>query len=133
MLCFDGEIRQVLNNLIGNATDAMQKQTTSRRLLIRTRDACDWRTGRKGLLFTVADTGTGMSTQTVKKAFEAFYTTKGTGGTGLGLWVSKEIVERHHGRLMLRSSQRERGSGTVFRLFLPYDAVDRAKEAAQLS
>ena len=92
VLCFDGEIRQVLSNLVGNATDAMHKQPSPCRLLVRTRNGSDWRTGRTGLIFTIADTGPGMSPNTIKKAFEAFYTTKGLGGTGLGLWVSKEIV-----------------------------------------
>jgi len=103
----------------------MQKQAPRGRLLVRTRDGCDWRTGRKGLVFTIADTGPGMSPQTLKKAFEAFYSTKGVGGTGLGLWVSKEIAVRHQGELKLRSSQSYRRTGTVFTLFLPYDAVSR--------
>lgn len=128
VFCFDGEIRQVLNNLVGNASDAMQKQMPPRRLLLRTRDGCDWRTGRRGLVFTIADTGPGMSPKTLRAAFEAFYTTKGSGGTGLGLWVSKEIITRHRGELRLRSSQVENRSGTVFTLFLPYDAVRRSEE-----
>ena len=126
VFCFDGEIRQVLSNLVGNATDAMRNQEATRRLLIRTRDGLDWRSGRRGLIFTIADTGLGMSQLTLKKAFEAFYTTKGMGGTGLGLWVSREIVVKHRGELRLRSSQAVGHSGTVFTLFLPYDAVQRA-------
>ncbi len=73
----------------------------------------------------MADTGTGMSLSVQKRIFEAFYTTKGTGGTGLGLWISCEIVTRHHGSLRLRSSQKEGASGTVFTLFLPFDNVTR--------
>jgi PAS domain S-box-containing protein len=122
--CFDGEIRQVLNNLIGNAIDAMHPK--GGRLIVRSREACNWRTGQQGVALTVADTGTGMSSQVRKKVFDAFYTTKGIGGTGLGLWVSKEIVERHHGSLLVRSSQAEGHSGTVFSVFLPYDAVSRS-------
>ena len=67
-------------------------------------------------MFTIAGTGQGMSSRTVKKLFEAFYTTKGTGGTGLGLWVSKEIVARHHGQLRAKTSQGASASGTVFSL-----------------
>ncbi len=121
--CFEGEIRQVLSNLIGNAIDAMHP--AGGRLFVRSRGARDWKTGRKGIALTVADTGHGMSPQTRQKVFEAFYTTKGIGGTGLGLWVSKEIVDRHHGCLYVRSSNRKGQSGTVFVLFLPTQAVDR--------
>jgi signal transduction histidine kinase len=123
VLCFDGEIRQVLNNLLGNAIDAMS--AGGGRLLIRSRHATDWESNRKGLMLTVADTGSGMSAATRKKLFDAFFTTKGIGGTGLGLWVSKEIVERHGGSLRVRSSQAEGHQGTVFSLFLPFDAVAR--------
>lgn len=121
--CFEGEVRQVISNLVGNATDAMQQR--GGRLLVRCREGHDWRTGQKGSILTVADTGPGMSAETREKAFEAFYTTKGMEGTGLGLWVSAEIVLRHNGRLLVRSSQAERHHGTVFALFLPYDAVSR--------
>ena len=123
--CFDGEIRQVLSNLVGNAIDAMSPQ--GGRLLIRSHDATDWATGRTGLRMTVADTGSGMPAATQSKAFEAFYTTKGFGGTGLGLWVSKEIVDRHQGRLRFRSRQGDGGHGTVFSLFLPFAAVARVE------
>ena len=118
VLCLDGEIRQVLNNLVGNAIDALEGP--SGKLFLRSRDAIDWRTGRAGLALTVADTGSGMSAATLASLFEAFYTTKGQGGTGLGLWVSKEIVDRHGGRLHVRSSQGHGTSGTVFQLFLPH-------------
>lgn len=118
ILCFEGEIRQVLNNLVGNAIDAMPK---GGRLILRSREAIHWRTGQRGSLLTVADTGVGMSPQTQARIFEAFFTTKGLQGTGLGLWISCEIINRHHGSIRMRSSQREPGHGTVFALFLPYE------------
>ena len=123
ILCFDGEIRQVLNNLIGNAIDAMPP--AGGRLLLRSLDGIEWRSGRRGLILTVADTGTGMSPAVAKKIFEAFYTTKGISGTGLGLWVSKEIVSRHQGKLTVRSTQQTDRSGTVIRLFLPLEPAPR--------
>jgi PAS domain S-box-containing protein len=123
--CFHGEIRQVLGNLIGNAIDAMP--ASGGRLLLRSREACDWRTGTPGVRLTIADTGTGMSTVTLQRAFEAFYTTKGIAGTGLGLWISKDIVDRHRGRLILRSSQKPGRCGTVFSLFLPFEAASRSR------
>ena len=115
--CFEGDIRQVLNNLVSNAIDAMP---TGGRLLLRSREATDWRTGRRGLVLTVADTGSGMSPETRAHVFEAFFTTKGINGTGLGLWIGSEIVDRHHGRLLLRSSREAAHRGTVFSLFLPF-------------
>jgi signal transduction histidine kinase len=115
--CFDGEIRQVLSNLVANAIDAMRAH--GGRLLVRSRDASDWKTGRHGVVLTVADTGSGMAPQTLSKIFEPFFTTKGDKGTGLGLWISREIVDRNRGVLKVRSSQTDRCSGTVFSLFLP--------------
>jgi signal transduction histidine kinase len=64
-----------------------------------------------------------MSLDTAARIFEPFFTTKEIGGTGLGLWVSHEIVERHGGALAVRSSQDPGRSGTVFTLFLPFQAV----------
>jgi PAS domain S-box-containing protein len=123
ILCFDGEIRQVLNNLIGNAIDAMSSD--GGRLVVRSREATDWSNGRKGLTITIADTGGGISSKNLKSIFEPFFTTKGAQGNGLGLWVSKEIVANHQGILRVRSSQREGHRGTVFTLFLPFDSASR--------
>lgn len=119
LVCYEGEIRQVLSNLISNAIDAMSP--VGGRLLLRSRDGMDWKTGHPCLILTIADTGPGMSPETLAKVFEPFFTTKGTGGTGLGLWISQEIIHRHHGRLSIRSSQKRPNSGTVFRLLLPLD------------
>jgi signal transduction histidine kinase len=114
--CYEGDIRQVLNNLVGNAIEAMQ---TGGRLLIRTRNSKCWRTGRPGVRITIADTGSGMTPDVLAHIFEAFYTTKGLSGTGLGLWISHGIVQKHSGILSVRSSNRASQSGTVFSLFLP--------------
>ena len=124
--CFEGEIRQVLSNFLSNAIDAMSPD--GGRLLLRSREATRWKTGQKGLVLTVADTGAGISPGQQKKIFDAFYTTKGIGGTGLGLWISKEIADRHHGAISFRSSQLKGRSGTVFSLFLPFEAVARQHE-----
>jgi PAS domain S-box-containing protein len=122
--CFEGEIRQVLSNLLSNAIDAVQPLGGGR-LLLRSHAGREWTTGRPGLVITVADTGRGMPASVARRIFEPFYTTKGASGTGLGLWVSNEIVRRHHGTLRFRSSEKEGRSGTVFALFLPFDAVSR--------
>jgi PAS domain S-box-containing protein len=119
IVCFEGDVRQVLNNLVGNAIDAM---SDGGRLLMRSHDATDWKTKRKGIVLTVADTGCGMSRETVGRIYEPFFTTKGIAGTGLELWVSSEVVSRHKGSLQVRSKS---GAGTVFRLFLPYQSQVR--------
>ncbi len=119
LFCFDGEIRQVLSNLVGNAIDAMN--SGSGRLLVRSREGTHWGSERTGVFFTIADTGCGMSSQTQAKIFEPFFTTKEIGGTGLGLWISREIIERHQGVLKVRSRQAAKGSGTTFILFLPFE------------
>ena len=60
-----------------------------------------------------------MSQATMRRVFEPFFTTKDLNGTGLGLWISAGIIERHQGSIRVRSSDRPGHSGTVFTLFLP--------------
>jgi len=123
VLCFEGEIRQVLSNLISNAMDAMSGD--GGRLLLRSRSGHEWSTGRAGLVITVVDSGNGMDPATLRKIFDPFFSTKDVGGTGLGLWIGSEIVRRHRGSLRVRSSQRVNQSGTVFTIFLPFEAAIR--------
>ena len=117
--CFAGELRQVIANLVSNAIDATSK---GGRLIVRARRSRDWvHPSREGVRITVADTGTGMSHEVKARLFEAFYTTKGATGTGLGLWVSHEIILKHQGIIHLRSRLGEDGilSGTAFQIFFP--------------
>jgi signal transduction histidine kinase len=121
IICYEGDIRQVLNNLVGNAIDSMR---TGGRLYIRTRDGACCRTRRPGVRITICDSGSGMGAETRARIFEAFYTTKGLNGTGLGLWISHGIVQKHMGRLNVRSTPKpsldsSKKTGTVFSLFLP--------------
>jgi PAS domain S-box-containing protein len=120
--CFEGEIRQIISNLIGNALDAMSENG---HLFLRSRLGTNWINREHGIVITIADTGVGMSAETMAKLFNPFFTTKGMTGTGLGLWVSKEIIGRHRGLLRVRSSQSATHHGTVFNIFLPFDAVVR--------
>ena len=90
------------------------------RLLIRTHEATYWGSDKRGVVITVADTGSGMSKEIQASIYKAFYTTKGISGTGLGLWISSEIVRRHRGHLRVRSQE---GRGTIFQLFLPFQAA----------
>ena len=124
LFCFAGEIRQVIANLVGNSIDAA---SSGARLLIRARRSRNWSdTGQEGVRFVVGDTGCGMEPEVRERIFEAFFTTKEVTGTGLGLWVSHEIVRKHNGLVHVRSRAAhpgypERPSGTVFQLFLPDD------------
>jgi signal transduction histidine kinase len=117
VLCLEGEIRQVVNNLIRNALDAMGG---GGRLLIRLHPQHDWKDGRRGVRLTIADTGEGISPRIMAHLFEPFQTTKELTGTGLGLWVSKGIVEKHGGYLLTRTRLGP-GHGTVFSMWLPVD------------
>jgi two-component system NtrC family sensor kinase len=120
--CFEGDIRQVLSNVVTNAIDAMP---TGGRLIVRSREGTDWKTGRRGLVLTLADSGTGIDPDTQAKMFEAFFTTKGIGGSGLGLWISADIMQRHEGKIAIRSSQKPGCSGTVVTLFIPFEKIVR--------
>jgi PAS domain S-box-containing protein len=122
LFCFAGELRQVFANLFGNSLDALP---SGGRLVIRACHSHSWvKPHRKGIRFTIADTGSGMPPEVRKRAFEAFFTTKEVTGTGLGLWVSQEIIARHQGTLRVRSRAASPGkaSGTVFQIFIPDDS-----------
>jgi len=119
VFCFAGEIRQVISNLVSNAMDAT---AGGGRLIVRARRSRDWvHPQRNGVRITIADTGSGMTNEVQGRLFEAFFTTKGATGTGLGLWVSHEIILKHHGIIHLRSRAASEGgaSGTVFQIFFP--------------
>jgi PAS domain S-box-containing protein len=123
VFCLAGEIQQVFTNLISNALEAVGEKG---RMYLRVRTAID-REGREGVAVTVADCGTGMDRFTVNRLFHPFMTTKGESGTGLGLWVSKGIVDKHHGKIRVHS---KKGFGSVFRMFLPLDTTAGESEAA---
>jgi len=107
-----GELRQVIANLVANALDAMPN---GGRLIIRIRQFVNHHTGKLCVRLTVADTGVGMSSEVRDRVFEAFYTTKGPAGNGLGLWLSLEIMKKCGSSISVRSSI---GRGTVFHLSL---------------
>ena len=118
--CFTGELRQLFANLIGNALDAMMPG--GGRLLLRVRRT------EGGVRVTVADTGSGMRREVLQRIFEPFFTTKEAVGTGLGLWVSAEIVNKHKGRMRVRTRARDehgRG-GTVFTVDFPAERKESA-------
>ena len=104
-----GEIKQVMANLVSNAMDA-----TAQGGRIETMVARDGVTAK----ITVTDTGTGIQAQHASHVFEPFFTTKADVGTGLGLWVSKGIIDKHQGTLTV-TSRTEKPTGTTFTVTLP--------------
>ncbi|HVP65300.1 MAG TPA: ATP-binding protein [candidate division Zixibacteria bacterium] len=111
---FPGELRQVISNLVVNAVEAMPHGGILR---LRTRSYTD-SDGMRWAQLLLADNGSGILPEHRSKIFEPFFTTKGEKGTGLGLWVTRDIVEKHGGRIEVRTRI---GSihGTCFRVMLP--------------
>jgi PAS domain S-box-containing protein len=125
-MLLEGDLRQVLNNLIRNAYDAMPK---GGKLHVRLRPARCPITAIPGARITVADTGTGFLPKMRKHLFEPFHTSKEITGTGLGLWISKGIIDKHGGRIKMRSRLEEHSPhfhGTLFSLWLPLGAETAA-------
>jgi len=127
-----GEIRQVFSNVISNGIEALQP---GGRLSIKVANSCDWRqpaTG--GVRVTIADSGHGIAPENLARIFEPFFTTKKNAGTGLGLWVCHQIMDKHSGSIRVRSRRTSQRSGTVFSIFLPVAAADaEQKHAANFS
>lgn len=118
LYAFPGELRQVVTNLVSNAVEAMQ---INGKLVVRVHPARDWKDGQVGYRILVADSGHGIPPETRKKLFDAFYTTKGDKGTGLGLWIINQLVQKHGGYIRFRSrcQSPSQVGGTIFTIFLP--------------
>ena len=112
-----GEIRQVFSNLLSNGLDAVGSE--GGQLRVRCSESTEEKTRRKGVRFTFSDTGPGIPANVLPKVFEAFYTTKESKGSGIGLWLSAEIVARHHGSIRVRTRTEGPYRGTLFAVFLP--------------
>ena len=124
--CMPNEAQQIFANLISNAIDAMPK---GGRLVIRLYPSHGWKDRKtEGMRITVSDTGLGMDRATRRRVFEPFFTTKTDTGTGLGMWVVAQLVDRHHGSVSTWSTQRDGRSGTTFSVFLPFDPKKLAGE-----
>jgi signal transduction histidine kinase len=118
---FPSELRQVFTNLISNSIDAMPHGGTLELEVFS--DAQDVK-----LVFS--DTGTGIKTEKMGEIFEPFVTTKGEKGLGIGLWISRNIVEKIGGAIHVRSSTAETDHGTHFTICLP--AVQTARSNIRL-
>lgn len=116
LAAFPSELRQVFSNLVLNAIEAISAPGN---IFIRVKQAHD-RQGRAGIRVTVADDGCGIPAENMSRLFEPFFSTKDSKGTGLGLWVSQGIVQKHQGKLRLRSRNDEVRHGTCCTVFLPF-------------
>jgi signal transduction histidine kinase len=114
----EGELRQVFANHIANAIYAMPQDGS---LTIKIRRSKSWSNGQcPGTAVTLADTGSGISQESLTKIFDPFFTTKQDVGNGLGLWITHDIVTRHGGSIRARSKTHPGASGTIFTTFLPH-------------
>ena len=114
---FPGEMRQVFSNLITNAIEAV---APGGKLYLRLRHSRMWSdAGVAGLRILIADNGTGIDVEARRHLGQLFFTTKGQSGTGLGLWVTRSIVQRYGGNIQVYSSTRREAHGTVFSIFMP--------------
>lgn len=114
---YPGELRQAISNLVSNAIHAT---SPNGRLVIRVREQVRRKSGERGICIVIADNGSGIPRENRPFIFEPFFSTKGESGTGLGLWVTKGIIEKHRGTVRVRSSYGDYGSGTTFSIFLPF-------------
>jgi PAS domain S-box-containing protein len=116
-----GELVQVLSNVIANSIDSMPLGGV---LQIEVGEAAD--SGKEGVWIVIRDKGTGIQQEHLAKIFEPFFTTKGNLGTGIGLWVAKQLIERHQGQIAITSSTDPGNCGTTLSLFLPFARPERA-------
>jgi len=110
------DLQQLFSILLENAFDAV---ATGGRVRVKVVERTQANTGEPGVQVIVADTGKGMSAEVKAHLFEPFFSTKDRTGVGLGLWIASAIVEQHHGRIKIRSSQAKAHHGTVVSVFFP--------------
>lgn len=120
-----GELKQVLSNLIANAIDASSE---GGRIIIAARVSQHLPSGGRGVRITVADNGAGIAERDKARLFVPFFTTKKAVGTGLGLWITRDLLAKRGGHIQFRSSSDSGCSGTVMSVYLP--EVELAAEAA---
>ncbi len=125
---FPSEVTQVFSNLVANALEALSPEGTLKLHVLASRD---WRNPtRRGVRVFIADNGPGVSRENRRRMFEPFFTTKGEKGTGLGLWVTSGIVDKHGGWIRVRSSTQPGRRGTCFAVFFPDRKVSAIRDTA---
>jgi signal transduction histidine kinase len=120
MVGFPSELKQVFLNLVGNAIQAMPE---GGRMRVRVTESRQCGRRRSGIRVSICDTGTGIKPEDAKRLFEPFFTTKSAKGTGLGLWISKGIVQKYDGVIRFRSLRVNGRNATCFSVFLPGSSV----------
>ena len=103
LLLYGDSVRldQIVANLVANAIDACKEDC---KISVRARTSKDFQAGCCGVRITVADNGIGMSAEDKRRLFTPFFTTKKAVGTGLGLWITKNLIEKRGGHIRFRSS-----------------------------
>ncbi len=117
---FPGELKQVFLNLIGNAIESMPDGGCLR---ISVREYSGNHMQPAGIRIRISDTGVGISSADAKRLFEPFFSTKSTKGTGLGLWISKGIIQKYDGTIRFRSLRHSSGNVTCFSVQIPASAL----------
>ena len=128
---YPGELRQIFANLVANAIEAMEQNG---HLTIKTSSATAAATGNgHGVRVSLMDDGCGIDASQMSKIFEPFYTTKKDVGTGLGLWLTQNLVDKHQGYIQVRSRVQNGKSWTVFSVFLPQEPGARENPSGEAS
>ena len=117
ILVSKGEMLQVFSNVIANAIDSMERGGVLRLSIGKLAGS----TG-EGIQVLVADTGVGINPEHLPKIFDPFFTTKGALGTGIGLWVARQLIQNRGGQITVASSTESGNSGTIVTIFLPFTA-----------
>jgi PAS domain S-box-containing protein len=110
-----GALKQVLSNLLANAIDASKERG---RIIIHARGSRHFQSGKYGVKITIADNGSGIAAKDRARLFSPFFTTKKDVGTGLGLWITKDLLEKKGGYIRFRSRDKE-PTGTAMCIYLP--------------
>jgi PAS domain S-box-containing protein len=120
ILVSKGEMLQVYSNVIANAIDAMRR---GGKLTISLRQINNL--AGSGVQTVIRDEGTGISNEHLARIFEPFFTTKGDLGTGIGLWVTKQLVERRGGQVSVNSATEDGKSGTTVTIYIPFEHQEK--------
>jgi PAS domain S-box-containing protein len=110
-----GELVQVLSNVIANSIDAMPQGG-----VLHVEIGETIHSQKEGVQIAIRDNGTGIQQEHLSKVFEPFFTTKGNLGTGIGLWVARQLIEKQHGQIAITSCTDPENSGTTLSIFLPF-------------
>ena len=110
------ELRMIVDNLLGNALEAIPMEG---KITLRVAKSRDWKDNRPGFRIVISDNGPGIPPEYRKRIFEPFFTTKSEKGTGIGLWVVQRTLRKHSGSIHFRTRIQREKSGTVFSIFLP--------------